>query len=531
MTDEWIILPDRYEAIIADLDGVITQSAGVHAAAWKEAFDEFLVQHSRRTGEDQKPFEVPAEYLRHVDGRPRYDGVQTFLDARGISLPWGSPEDRPDQATVCGIGNNKNRKFTERIAHDGVELFDSSVEFLQRARDHGLRLALVSASKNARALLAAVELTDLFEVIVDGIEAEQHDLAGKPHPDTFLEAARRLAVPPGRAVIIEDALSGVTAGRRGEFGCVVGVARSGNRRSLEQGGADVVVEDLSELTLTAPHERSATRRKASLPDAMRLISSLETQLAERQLAVFLDFDGTLAPIVDDPAAAELPESARNVVHKLAGCVPTAIVSGRDLDDVKGRVNIAGLWYAGSHGFEIRGPHGEHFIHDAAQQSLPALDEAEARLRSLATRVAGAELERKGLSLAIHVRKVDARLTPVVKDEVHSVASHYPELRLSEGRKVFDLGPKVEWHKGKAIRWILRVQGLASHTTLPLYIGDDVTDEGAFQELAGDGLTITVLGGPVDTHATHLLPDPPAVEEFLSRLAQTLVEADRCQSGA
>lgn len=530
MIAEMIVLPDRYDAIISDLDGIVTRSATVHAAAWKDAFDEFLARYSGKTGEAQDPFDLRDDYLQYVDGRPRYEGVKTFLDSRGIKLPWGSPEDLPDRETIYGIGNNKNRKFLERIHRDGVERYDSSVDFFNQAKKQGIQLGLVSASKNARALLEAAGLDHLFSVIVDGVEAQRQHLAGKPQPDTFLEAARRLSVSPARAIVIEDAVSGVMAGQRGGFGCVLGVARNANHEDLHNGGADVVVDDLSDVQMPHPKAQSTQRRKASLPDATRLLHSLPKKLGDRQVAVFLDFDGTLSPIVENPSHASLPEATRESLTHLTQCAPTAVISGRDLKDVKQRVGLENLWYAGSHGFEIEGPNGETFIQNGARAALPMLEEAEQKLRSLVDRVAGAELERKGYSLAIHVRRVDPGLVPVVAAEVRAVADELPQLRVSRGRKVFDLGPDIPWDKGRAVRWILDVQELDEARALPLYIGDDVTDEDAFEALAGAGLTITVMGGPEETHADYLLQDPSAVRRFLDQLHQTLREADPCQSG-
>ncbi len=530
MSDDPAISRDAYDAIVADLDGVITQSATVHAAAWKEVFDEFLSSYVGRTGQSQEPFDLRTDYLKYVDGRPRYEGVKTFLESRGISLPWGSKDDPPDRETICGIGNHKNEKFRERIRKEGVEVFQSSVDLLKQARDRGFRLALVSSSKNARVLLEAADVSALFDAVIDGVEAEKLHLPGKPEPDTFEEAAKRLKAPPERAVVIEDAVSGVAAGRKGGFGCVIGVARDSNREELLGGGADVVVEDLEELRLADPDGADRPRRKADLPNAMEALDQLIETLGERRLAVFLDFDGTLSPIVPRPQDAELPLPTRAVLARLARCTPTAVVSGRDLDDVKPRVGIAEIWYAGSHGFEIQGPDSKHFIHEEARGALPSLDQAEEQLRRVVARVSGASLERKGLSLAVHVRQVDPKLVDVVAEDVRKVTADHPDLRLSTGRKVFDLGPDVDWHKGKAVEYIRDVQELDPEHTLTLHIGDDVTDEDVFEMLVDDGVAIAVKGGPERTYATHALDDPDSVREYLDKLERLLMEAKRCRPG-
>jgi alpha,alpha-trehalase len=239
---------DRLEAVVFDTDGVLTDTASVHAAAWKRLFDEHLAQRAARLGEPFRAF-TEADYLRHVDGRPRYDGVAGFLTSRDITLPWGDPSDPPDRETVCGLGNAKDRFFVTHLGDHGAQAFPTSVAFVRRLRERGLRTAVVSASRNMVTVLDSAGLRALFDVEVDGIEAERLGLAGKPDPALFLEAARRLGVVPGRAAVVEDALAGVEAGRRGRFAVVVGVDRGGQATALAERGADVVVADLGELAL------------------------------------------------------------------------------------------------------------------------------------------------------------------------------------------------------------------------------------------------------------------------------------------
>jgi HAD superfamily hydrolase (TIGR01509 family) len=239
---------DRLEAVVFDTDGVLTDTAGVHAAAWKRLFDGYLQGRAARLGEPFRPFEE-ADYLRWVDGRPRYDGVAGFLASRGITLPWGDPADPPDRETVCGLGNAKDRSFLAHLRDHGARPFPTSVVFVRRLRERGLRTAAVSASRNMVAVLASAGLGGLFDVEVDGVEAARLGLAGKPDPALFLEAARRLGVAPARAAVVEDALAGVEAGRRGRFGVVVGVDRGGQAAALAEGGADLVVADLGQLIL------------------------------------------------------------------------------------------------------------------------------------------------------------------------------------------------------------------------------------------------------------------------------------------
>ncbi|MFF4802910.1 HAD family hydrolase [Streptomyces sp. NPDC001351] len=237
-------LPEDIQACLFDLDGVVTRTAVVHAAAWKETFDAFL---RGRDGEQFRPFDAVADYDEYVDGRPRADGVRTFLASRGIELPEGSPDDPPEKATVHGLGNRKNVLLLERIRTQGVEAYEGTLRYIEAVRAHGLRTAIVSSSANTRDVLRSIHAEDLFEVRIDGVVAAERKLPGKPHPDTFLEAAHDLGVEPSRAAVFEDALAGMDAGRSGHFGYVVGVDRVGQTDALYAHGADVVVKDLAEL--------------------------------------------------------------------------------------------------------------------------------------------------------------------------------------------------------------------------------------------------------------------------------------------
>jgi beta-phosphoglucomutase family hydrolase len=265
------------DGVIFDLDGVVTQTAVVHAAAWKRLFDGYLAQRAARAGEGAgradappagssradspagssssddplRPFDAGADYQRYVDGKPRYDGVRDFLASRGIQLPSGDPSDPPDAETVCGLGNRKNDLFNAEVRERGVKTYPSTVELIHHLHDAGIRVGLMSSSKNTAMVLDATGITDLFEVRVDGVVADEVGLPGKPDPAMYLEAARRLGVDAARSVVVEDALAGVEAGRRGGFGLVIGVDRVGHAKALSEHGADVVVDDLAEVDVTA----------------------------------------------------------------------------------------------------------------------------------------------------------------------------------------------------------------------------------------------------------------------------------------
>ncbi len=234
---------DRYDAVLFDLDGVLTDTAAVHARAWKTMFDGYL----RGRDEPFREFTIDGDYKTYVDGKPRYDGVRSFLESRGIELPEGTTSDAPDVETVRGLGNRKNELVNRLLDDEGVAVYDGSVRLVHHLRDQGVRLAVVSSSRNCAAVLEAAGLGDLFEARVDGVVAAQRGLPGKPAPDTFLAAAADLGATPDRSVVVEDAISGVQAGRAGDFGLVVGVDREGDPDALRDNGADIVVADLGEL--------------------------------------------------------------------------------------------------------------------------------------------------------------------------------------------------------------------------------------------------------------------------------------------
>lgn len=238
-------------AVLFDLDGVVTKTATVHAAAWKRLFDEFLRRRAQRTGSAFQPFDAQRDYREYVDGKPRYDGVRSFLRSRHIVLEDGEPSDPPDRETVCGLGNRKDGYFERDLADRGVETYDGTISLIQRLKQHGFKTAVVSASKHCAAILETAGIANLFDARVDGNDAERLGLAGKPAPATYLEAARRLDVVPARAVVVEDAIAGVQAGRAGGFGLVIGVNRSPAEGTLLESGADIVVRDLNEMTVTS----------------------------------------------------------------------------------------------------------------------------------------------------------------------------------------------------------------------------------------------------------------------------------------
>jgi trehalose 6-phosphate phosphatase len=512
------VLPEEIHAVIFDMDGVITDTASVHAEAWKRLFDEYLGVHADRTGEPFVPFDVDDDYRRYVDGKGRFDGVRSFLASRGIELPEGDPNDPPDRETVCGLGNRKNEMFLEHLRRHGVQPYPSTVALVRELQARGIGTAAISASRNMSEVLDAAGLGSLFKVTVDGTDLDELGLPGKPDPAVFVEAARRLGADPPSAAVVEDALAGVEAGVRGGFGFVVGVDRTGHADALRAAGADVVVSDLAELRL--PPLDSNVR---DLPSALER-DEIRTLLSGRRVAVFLDYDGTLTPIVERPEDALLPTETRTAIERLAVLAPVAIVSGRDLSDVRRMVGVDGIAYAGSHGFDVVLPDGS--AHRRGTEFLPALEAGERDLRARLGLIPGARIEAKTFAIAVHVRQVSKELVPNVEAAVAEVAAADPRLRRTGGKKVFEIRPAVGWDKGKALLWLLEVLGLGPDV-LPVYIGDDETDEDAFRAVRERGLGVVVRGEGDDrpTRARYALRDTEEARRFVELLIDALPERE------
>jgi trehalose-phosphatase len=485
-----VIDSTRYRAAIFDLDGVVTRTATVHFQAWAETFNEFL-------GADQPSFSLE-DYQRFVDGKPRYQGVRDFLASRQIELPFGDSSDGPDEQTVCGLGNRKNERFHLLVRQGGVEVHRTSLELIKAMKESGMRVAVVTASKNCSEILEAANLHHLFDAQVDGLEAERLRLRGKPYPETFFETAGRLGSEPAATLVVEDSVAGVAAGKLGGFGLIVAVDRTGHAELLRAAGADLVVTDLAEVVVQKP-------------TALALVG----ELAGRRLAIFLDYDGTLSAIAAQPQQAVLSASMRSTLQEVAHRHRVAIVSGRDLRDVQQMVGLPELYYAGNHGFEIAGPQGLSFEHPAARVLTALVTEAASALKPLISSFPGVWVEQKRFALAIHYRQASDKDVARVEAAVDRVCQTHRGLRRSGGKKVFEIRPDLHWDKGRAVLWLL--DNLGWRKELPLYVGDDVTDEDAFRALKKRGIGICVQESHRPTEAAYILSSVNQVESFLHAL--------------
>jgi trehalose 6-phosphate phosphatase len=347
--------------------------------------------------------------------------------------------------------------------------------------------------------------------------------------DTLSAAANRLAARPGRSVVVANDAAGVQAGRDGGFALVIGVDRTGHRDELRRFGADAIVADLDEVTV-----RTGDRRMSQLPDALQALG-LAAGLTARQPAVFFDFDGTLSDIVDDPDSARPATGAAEALQKLAARCPVAVLSGRDLADVTERVGLPGIWYAGSHGFELTAPDGTHHQNDAAAAAIPVLEQVAAQLRDQLGSIPGVVVEHKRFGVAVHYRNAARDRVGEVAAAVRAAGQHHA-LRVTTGREVIELRPDIDWDKGKTLRWVIdHLHGAGSQAgykagsvpLLPIYLGDDITDEDAFDAVRHDGVPIVVRhtdDGDRATAALFALDSPARVTEFTDRLARQLSDA-------
>jgi len=500
-----------FEAVISDMDGVITRTASLHEKSWKKMFDEFLQKREGGGGEDLSEF-TDADYREYVDGKPRFDGVRDFLAARSIDIPEGDEDDGPDADTVQGLGTRKNQIFHEVLDQDGVAVYEDTIAAFDRWQLGGLPVVTMSSSRNCRRVLETADQLDRFDAVIDGQTAAEEGLDGKK--EMIPRAAREVGADVSRCVLLEDATSGVKAGLEAGCGLVVGVSRDGedHARALHDAGAHRVVDDVAALRLS---------RHLATVDEKR--DAFEARRQGRPLCVFLDFDGTLSEIVDDPGAACITDRMRAVVRRLADQHTVAVVSGRDLADVRERVQLADIYYAGSHGLDIAGP-DRSMAHPDAEAAVDEVDRAETLLRDRVGELEGAVIERKRFSVAAHYRMVAPPRIDLVKNAAAEAAATSDRLRARRGKKVVELVPDIDWDKGRAVDWLLDALAVDPERTLVLYIGDDETDEDAFHALAGRGLSIHVGPEPSDTLADLRLADPDAVAAFLAVLAGERGEA-------
>jgi alpha,alpha-trehalase len=377
-----------------------------------------------------------------------------------------------------------------------------------------VKIGLATSSRNGGAILRRTGLEELFDARMDGVESARAGLRGKPHPDVFLECLRRLGpIAPGSAVLFEDAAAGARAAKAGRFGLVVGIDRGGAWMSLREEGADWIVRSSVEVTAAAI-ERWLENREHARPNLLAGWRELERALSARRAALFLDYDGTLTPIVARPEVAVMSKEMRELVRDLSLRIPTAIVSGRGLEDLKQTIGLDSVWYAASHGFDIEGPAGVR--HRALPELEPTIHEVARLLRPRVERIPGARVEDKRFSIAVHHRQVDEARVAELEQAVDEIVRRYPELARHQGKKVFDIRSSLGWNKGRAVEWLIETIGIED--ALPIYLGDDQTDEDAFAAVRDRGFAVLVTELPRPTHARWSLQNHEEVVALLLRIA-------------
>ncbi len=506
------------DSLIFDLDGVITQTRDVHKKAWQEMFDLFFEKQKDKYSEQASMSEN--DYLQYVDGKPRYQGVKSFLDSRNIELPWGNTDDNPGFETVCSLGNMKNELFNKILDRDGVEVYDDALQKLEEWKHQGIKTAIVSSSKNCKKIIEVAGMDHLFDTRVDGTVSEATGLKGKPNPDIFTEAARLLDARAEKSVVFEDAISGVQAGQRGYFGLVVGVNRFDNKDALLKNGADITVDSFFELDLTDEElveEYLSHPGKPIFPGNNEIFEIL----SRKEPVIFLDYDGTLSPIVTRPEDAIISNEMKDTLKSLASKFTVAIVTGRDKEDVENLVGLEELIYAGSHGYIISGPNNLFMEHPDSKKIIPKLDEIQEEVeKELKEKTEGTQIDRKRYAIGIHYRNARPEDEKVVYDIANKILDKHKGHKIGEGKKIVEIKPDLDWHKGKAVEWILGALELTGKDHVaPVFIGDDVTDEDAFKILQDKGIGIMVGSHGQKTYATYSLKNVFQVREFFNNLIE------------
>jgi len=487
----------RFDAVLFALDGVLLQAEAASAGAWQEAFDEFLARHAPAPG--HSPFDTEQDFAAHVRGRPLQAAAQRLLEARRIDLPIGKPDDAPYSPSAWGLANAAGARLIVRVHKTPPPVYEPAVRLARTLRGCGIAIAAVSLAQHSEAVLRAAGLAGLFHARVDGRDLERFRMQPWPAPDLWLEALRRLEVPAARSAAFVRGEVQADAAR------AAGITTLWDVTAAPAGHPAMF--DLFSVVLPATLPESAV-----LPSALERVEDILSP--GRATALFLDFDGTLTGITGTPGEALLAPAMRDVLSALAERMPVAFVSGRDLANLQARVGLATAWYAGSHGFDIAGPADLSYQPAEALARLPALDAAEQFLRERLADVNGALVERKRFALAAHYRRVSPGDVHHVKEAAEAALSMVEGLRASHGRKVIELLPAMDWHKGRAMQWIRERMAPGAW---PIYIGDDQTDEDAFSLLANDGTGIVVQDQPAPTTARYRLRDPDEVLEFLSLL--------------
>lgn len=480
-----------FAGIVLDVDGVTTDTRRIHFRAWKRIFDQELGLRNLTEFTDE-------DYQNYVDGRPREEGILSLFKSRGLSL---------ELAKVREVAEAKNEIFLTLLREHPPKAYDDFFKAMKLWKSQAIDVMAVSSSKNCRPVLESAGVIDMFKLIIDGTDALALELNGKPAPDYFLEAIKRARLRPRDCAIVEDSLSGIIAGRRGDFSYVFGMSRVGQTspQELYLYGADYVVSSLEDI--------------GKMKNPLTEWADFKARVGGRDVALFVDYDGTLTDIVNDPRDAHIPESTRAILKTCSKSFKVSIISGRDRNDVKQRVGIDSIFYSGCHGLDVSGPGCFHFEVEEVSGLLSELEEASLVLSAFFAPVEGIVIERKRFSTALHYRMVSVLSDEKIVEEVSKLLARFENLRCKLGKKVIEIIPDVEWDKSKAVDKISEILEIDPRVTVPIYIGDDVTDEDVFISYRRKGICIKVCEDECLLSAHYKLRSPAEVGKFLTFLAQ------------
>lgn len=501
------------KGIIFDMDGVVTQTAVIHYKAWKIVFDRLLSQ----INPSFNPF-TEEDYFYFLDGMSRVDGVTNFLTSRELSLKELQKLYTSVEECIAHLCETKNELLLAIISENSVDCFADTLEFIKLLLLHNYSIAIISSSKNCLEILKSAKVEKIFPVRVDGIVSETIGIPGKPNPAIFLEAAKQLNLLPQECMVIEDALSGVKAAKEGAFGVVVALDRKNKLHAqFSELEADYILPDLSKKQTTF-YQKIFCGSEKKLESAFNILPLIANLLENKnELIVFLDYDGTLTPIVERPENALLSPTMLQCLTQLSQKYTTVIISGRELNNLKNLINIPNIYYSGNHGFEFTGPECSNMFYQIGHEFVDELTAVYQALYGVFQKIKGCIIENKKFSLSIHYRLVDENLHEYISQKIEDNLSSFPNLTRHYGKKVFEIRPNIHWNKGLAAENILTQFKLVKNNLIPVYIGDDVTDEDAFTQFGLNGITIKVTPESYKTNAHYFLKSPKEVLEFLIHL--------------
>ncbi|HZH74028.1 MAG TPA: trehalose-phosphatase [Mariniphaga sp.] len=504
------------KALIIDMSEVIVRTAAINKTAWEAIINEYF-----RLNKLPQSFSEE-DYHKWFEGKPRFDRVKQFFNSYNINLHFGSQNEPADFNTICGLEKKKSKLFSHLLREGHLHVYEKAVAQIRAWKEKGIKTAIVSSDENFKKALKRSELKDLFDIKIDGHASRKMGFKEKPEADLYLEAVKELGYPPESCILFDDTVAGVQAGSKANFGLVVGVNRRQNKKQLSEGGADIVIDNFDELDLYNDPDIKLWFSQPTLPFASQYVRIMEA-VSQKTPVLFLDYDGTLTPIVQNPDDAVISEEMKNVLKDCASVFTVAAVSGRDMDDLQQKIGLNELIYAGSHGFRISGPDGLYHEHEKTREILPLLDQFEKDLQlEFNNKIKGVQFERKRYAIAIHYRNASMEDYPEIKKKVIKLLQGSESLKMDEGKKIIEVKPAIEWDKGKAVLWILEKLGLTDKNKyIPIYIGDDTTDEDAYKSLTGWGLGIQVGPGAESSAAQYRIKNVYQVRILLKELAQSI----------